>query len=124
MVNSDLPSICLFLEQKCKSIDHNHSIKICDQHWIKGRRVRLLQPPAPKVTIVPCVTICPGETYSASNEQHLNDFGLLAPCDSDSQMIRCIYSLNLDIFMHPENLNLPIFNADKFAGRSICLKKH
>jgi len=89
---------------------------------VKGRRVRLLQPPAPKVTIVPCVTICPGETYSASNEQHLNDFGLLAPCDSDSQMIRCIYSLNLDIFMHPENLNLPIFNADKFAETMVNQK--
>ena len=80
---------------------------------MKGKRIKLASSLPPTVTIVPCVSSCPGDVYSRDSEEDINKFGLLPPCSG--YMVRCIYPINLEIFMHEENFNLPIFNSEDFA---------
>ena len=80
---------------------------------MKGKRIQLASALPPTVTIVPCVSSCPGDVYSRDSEEDINKFGLLPPCSG--YMVRCIYPINLEIFMHEENFNLPIFNSEDFA---------
>jgi len=74
---------------------------------------RALQLPDQSVRLVPCVqrTKCIGSVYDPNSVEHLSRFGVLPQCSGS--MIRCIFELDLGIFSHQDNINLPVFTTDK-----------
>jgi len=66
------------------------------------------------VNLVPCVQhhrcIGPlGTFYNSGSGDHLSRFGVLPQCSPG--MIRCILEVDLGIFAHMDNINLPIFRS-------------
>jgi len=61
------------------------------------------------LSLVPCTPTCNGIAYSPDNSQHKKKYGVLAECSPG--LVRCIYQLDLQLFLHPDNFNLPVFNV-------------
>jgi len=70
--------------------------------------------PSPSLYLVPCTNPCTGIPYSPLDTQHRELYGVLAEC-SDG-LVRCIYHLDLQQFIHPDNFNLPVFNLPNFIS--------
>jgi len=70
--------------------------------------------PSPSLYLVPCTNPCTGIPYSPIDTQHRELYGVLAECSSG--LVRCIYHLDLQQFIHPDNFNLPVFNLPNFIS--------
>jgi len=70
--------------------------------------------PSPQLYLVPCTNPCTGIPYSPLDNQHRKLYGVLSECSSG--LVRCIYHLDLQQFIHPDNLHLPVFNLPNFLS--------